>query len=75
MSATDHYDTNVTDEQWELLASRLPERTWQPGGSGRPPMDIRQALNGILYLNKTAQNERSCHDRKRDAVINNVSMT
>ncbi len=53
MSATDHYDTNLTDEQWELLHSLLPARPWQPGGSGRPPIDVRQALNGIVYLNKT----------------------
>ncbi len=43
----------MTDEQWELLDSLLPERKWKPGGSGRPPIDVRQVLNGILYLNKT----------------------
>ena len=27
---------------------------WRPGGRGRPPkVDMRQILNGILYLNKT----------------------
>ena len=44
MSATDHYDTDLTDEQWELLETLLPERTWQPGGSGRLPMDLRCVL-------------------------------
>ncbi len=53
MSATDHYDTDLTDEQWELLEPRLLGRKWQPGGPGRPPIDVRQVLNGILYLNKT----------------------
>jgi putative transposase len=53
MCATTLYDTDLTDEPWELLQSVLPEAKWQPGGSGRPPVDVRQALNGILYLNKT----------------------
>ncbi len=53
MSATDHYDTDLTGGQWELLESRLPERKWHPGGPGRPPMEVREVLNGILYLNKT----------------------
>ncbi len=33
MSATDHYDTNLTDEQWELLEPLLPARPWQPGAA------------------------------------------
>jgi putative transposase len=53
MSTDDHYPTDVTDEQWELLQSLLPERKWQPGGPGRPPCDLRCVLNGIVYLNKT----------------------
>ncbi len=53
MSTPDPYATDLTDEQWELLASLLPERKWKPGGSGRPPVDVRQVLNGIVSLNKT----------------------
>ena len=53
MSPAPHYDTDLTDEQWELIQSVLPEPKWKPRGSGRPPTDVRQALNGILYLNKT----------------------
>src|SRR5687768_15491201 len=53
MCATQHYDTDLSDEQWELIQSVLPEQKWKPGGSGRPPTAVRQALNGILYLNKT----------------------
>jgi transposase len=45
--------TDVTDDQWELLHPLLPERTWRPGGPGRPPCDMRRLLNGILYLDKT----------------------
>jgi transposase len=54
MSADRHYPTDVTDAQWDLLQSLLPERAWHPGGRGRPPScDVRRILNGILYLNKT----------------------
>ena len=53
MSTAQHYDTDLTDEQWELIQSVLPEQKWKPGSPGRPPIDVRQALNGILYLNKT----------------------
>ena len=45
--------SDLTDDQWEWLQPRLPERTWRPGGPGRPPGDVRRMLNGILYLNKT----------------------
>jgi putative transposase len=53
MSADYRYPTDVTDEQWELLQSLLPEPTWCPGGPGRPPCDVRRIVNGILYVNKT----------------------
>ena len=53
MCALYDYDTDLTDGQWELIEPLLPERKWQLGGSGRPPLERRQALNGILYLNKT----------------------
>ena len=53
MSTDDDYPTDLMDERWELLQSLLPERTWRPGGPGRPPCDVRRMLNGILYLNKT----------------------
>ena len=54
MSADSHYPTDLTDEQWDLFQSLLPERTWHPGGRGRPPScDLRGIVNGILYLHKT----------------------
>ena len=53
MSATDHYDTNVTDEQWALLEPLLPARPWQLGGSGRPPLD------------KPLRKDRSCQVKSR----------
>jgi putative transposase len=53
MSTTRYYPTDLTEEQWALLVSLLPERKWHPGGPGRPPYDLRRVLNGILYLIKT----------------------
>jgi putative transposase len=53
MSADYRYPTDLTNEQWEMLQSMLPERTWRPGGPGRPPCDRRRIVNGILYVNKT----------------------
>ena len=53
MSAGCNYPTDLSDDQWELLHSLLPERKWHPGRRGRPPCDQRQVINGILYLNKT----------------------
>jgi putative transposase len=53
MSADYRSPTDVTDELWEMLQSLLPERTWRPGGPGRPPCDVQRIVNGILYINKT----------------------
>ena len=53
MSAVAHYDTDLSDEQWDLIRTLLPQPKWQPGSGGRPPLDQRSVLNGILYLNKT----------------------
>jgi len=53
MSTTRYYPTDLTEAQWTLLLALLPARKWRPGGPGRPPCDLRQVLNGILYLLKT----------------------
>ena len=52
MSACCQYETDLTDEQWEVLHPLLPVRQWHPGGPGRPPRDRRRVINGILYVNK-----------------------
>src|SRR4028118_697219 len=39
----------VTDELWVMVAPLLPRRRAQPKG-GRPWVDDRAALNGILYV-------------------------
>lgn len=53
MSAKRQYPTDLTDEQWALIQPLLPERKWQSGGRGRPPVDLGRVINGIFYLKKT----------------------
>jgi putative transposase len=43
---TQHYDTDLTDEQFALLQPLLP----RPRRTGRPPANLRQVLDGIFYL-------------------------
>jgi len=43
---TQHYDTNLTDEQFALLEPFLP----QPKRTGRPTANLREVLNALLYL-------------------------
>ena len=42
----------VTDALWEIVAPLLPRRRPQPKG-GRPWVDDRATLNGILYVLRT----------------------
>jgi putative transposase len=44
------YDTDLTDAQFALLEPLLP----QPKRTGRPRANLREVLNGILYLNRSA---------------------
>jgi len=44
------YPSDLTDEQWKLIEARIPPP--QPGGRPRE-VDMREVLNGILYLNRT----------------------
>jgi putative transposase len=44
------YPSDVTDEQWSLIESHIPPE--KPGGRPRS-VDMRQVINGILYLNRS----------------------
>jgi hypothetical protein len=44
MSTDYDYPTALTDEPWEWLQPLRPERTWRPGGAGRPPYAVRRLL-------------------------------
>src|SRR5436305_12352500 len=43
------YETDLTDEQFAILGPLLP----RPKRTGRPPADLREVLNAILYLVRT----------------------
>ena len=45
-----NYLTDLTDEQWQVLAPLLPAAK---GGGRRRSVDLRLVLNTIFYLNKT----------------------
>ena len=42
----------VTDELWDVVAPLMPRRRAQPRG-GRPWVDDRATLNGVLYVLRT----------------------
>ena len=42
----------IRDDLWELIAPLLPKRRKSPMG-GRPPVDDRAALTGIVFVLKT----------------------
>src|ERR1700683_1125852 len=44
------YPSDLTDQQWNLISRRIP--TAKPGGRHRS-VDMREVLNGILYVNRT----------------------
>ena len=44
------YPSDLTDAQWRLIAKRIPPA--KPGGRHRS-VDLREVMNGILYLVRT----------------------
>jgi len=44
------YPSDVTDEQWNLIEPSIPAA--KPGGRPRE-VDMRDVINGVLYLNRT----------------------
>jgi len=47
--STRRYETDLSDEQFALLGPLLP----RPQRTGRPPADLREVVNAILYLVRT----------------------
>ena len=43
----------VTDELWEAIEALLPEEPPKPKGVGRPRVDDRAALTGIVFVLKS----------------------
>ena len=48
-----HYPSDLTDEQWAILAPMIPPANHSPRG-GRPRMvNMREVLNTLFYLNRS----------------------
>ena len=52
----------VTDELWEVIEPLLPEVPAKPKG-GRPRIDGRRALTGIIFVLKSGIPGRCCPRR------------
>jgi len=46
---TTNYPSNVTHEQWQVISRLLPQKRKR----GRRPLDRRQVINAIFYVNRT----------------------
>jgi len=49
------YPSGLTDEQWKLIEPQIPAS--KPGGRPRT-VDMREVIDGILYLNRTGRSWR-----------------
>jgi putative transposase len=47
------YAHELSDKQWQALTDLLPKPKKQAGKAGRFPLDLREVINGILYVVKT----------------------
>ena len=56
------YTRFINDEQWELFAPLLPRPIANPKG-GRPTIDNRQVLEGILWVLRTGARWQDLPDR------------
>ena len=54
---------DLTDEQWEMLESLIPEPPRRADGRGRPWRDPRDILNGILWVLRTGAPWRDLPER------------
>jgi len=54
---------DLTDAQWELLAPLLPKYRRRKDGRGRPRKDLRELLNGILWILRTGAQWSDLPDR------------
>jgi transposase len=44
---------DLTDEQWQAIETFIPKPRARPGKKGRPALDRRWVLNGILWILRT----------------------
>ncbi len=44
------YPTDLTDEQWERIKPHIPPSKSGTRKGGRPPVDVRVVVNGLMYF-------------------------
>ena len=54
---------DLTDTQWELIAPLLPVYRRRKDGRGRPRQDLREVLNGTLWILRTGAQWADLPDR------------
>jgi transposase len=54
---------DMTDEQWQILAPLIPKIRPREDGKGRPRVDSREVLNGILWVLRTGAAWQDLPDR------------
>ena len=73
---------DLTDEQWEVVEPLIPKAPRRPDGRGRPRVDDRKILNGILWIMRTGApwhdlaekypSYQTCHRRFQEWVRSGV---
>ena len=54
---------DLTDEQWEVVKPLIPVAPRRPDGRGRPRINDRDVLNGILWIMRTGAPWHDMPDR------------
>ena len=54
---------DLTDEQWAVVNPLIPKPPKRADGKGRPRIDDRQILNGILWIMRTGAQWKDLPDR------------
>jgi transposase len=54
---------DLTDEQWAVVKPLIPKPPKRADGKGRPRIDDRQILNGILWIMRTGAQWKDLPDR------------
>ena len=57
------YPSDISKNGWKKLKKLLPVSQYEQSGVGRPPVALREVINGIFYVVKTGCSWRSLpHD-------------
>src|SRR5918999_331487 len=54
---------DLTDEQWSIIQSLIPDPPRRPDGKGRPWKDARDIKNGVLWILRTGAPGHALPDR------------